>query len=107
MPEGQLRYDVADAIVRPEVDQLAGACKNFFSVQSWVDISNSNYCVTWATMNAPLIEIGGIRAEQPWMKSIGDLILDLLVCREQLLAYELQGGSRGAGDVQLFHSAPC
>jgi alpha-mannosidase len=70
VPEGQLRYDVADAIVRPEADQLAGACKNFFSVQSWVDISNSNYGVTWATMNAPLIEIGGIRAEQPWMKSI-------------------------------------
>jgi len=70
VPRGQLRYDVANAIVRPEADQLAGACKNFFSVQSWVDISNSNYGVTWATMNAPLIEIGGIRAEQPWMKSI-------------------------------------
>ena len=70
VPGGQLRYDVADAFVRPEVDQLAGACKNFFSVQSWVDISNSNYGVTWASPNAPLIEIGAITAEQPWMKSI-------------------------------------
>src|SRR5208283_5154583 len=70
VPGGQLRYDVANAVVRPESDQLAGACKNFFSVQSWVDISNSNYGVTWATANAPLIEIGGIRAEQPWMKSV-------------------------------------
>jgi len=70
VPGGQLRYDVANAVVRPEADQLAGACKNFFSVQSWVDISNGNYGVTWATANAPLIEIGGIRAEQPWMKSI-------------------------------------
>ncbi|MGC1649202.1 MAG: glycoside hydrolase family 38 C-terminal domain-containing protein [Candidatus Sulfotelmatobacter sp.] len=70
VPAGQLRYDVADGVVRPEADQLAGACKNFFSVQSWVDISNRDYGVTWATINAPLIEIGGITAEQPWMKSI-------------------------------------
>jgi alpha-mannosidase len=70
VPGGQLRYDVADSIIRPEADQLTGACKNFFSVQSWVDISNSNYGVTWATVNAPLIEIGAITAEQPWMKTI-------------------------------------
>jgi alpha-mannosidase len=65
-----LRYDVANGVVRSEKDQLAGACKNFFSVQSWVDISNSDYGVTWSTTNAPLVEIGGITAEQPWMKSI-------------------------------------
>ncbi|HEV2172872.1 MAG TPA: hypothetical protein VGR71_04860, partial [Nitrospira sp.] len=70
VPGGQLRYDVTDSIVRPEADQLIGSCKNFFSVQSWVDISNSNYGVTWATVNAPLIEIGAITAEQPWMKTI-------------------------------------
>jgi alpha-mannosidase len=70
VPGGLLRYDVADGVVRPEADQLAGACKNFFSVQSWVDISNSDYGVTWATANAPLIEIGAITAEQPWMKTI-------------------------------------
>jgi alpha-mannosidase len=70
VPEGQLRYDVADGVVRPETDQLAGACKNFFSVESWVDISNREYGVTWATANAPLVEIGEITAEQPWMKSI-------------------------------------
>ena len=70
VPGGQLRYDVADAFVRPETDQLAGACKNFFSVESWVDISNSDYGVTWASANAPLVEIGAITAEQLWMKSI-------------------------------------
>ena len=46
VPEGQLRYDVANGIVRPETDQLQGACRNFFSVQSWVDISNRKYGVT-------------------------------------------------------------
>jgi alpha-mannosidase len=70
VPGGQLRYDVANSVVRPELDQLAGACKNFFSIESWVDISNQDYGVTWATANAPMVEIGGITAEQPWMKSI-------------------------------------
>jgi hypothetical protein len=63
---GQLRYDVAYGIVRPESDQLLGSCKNFFSVQSWVDISNGEHGVTWTSPDAPLIEIGAITAEQPW-----------------------------------------
>ena len=67
---GQLRYDVAWGIVRPEQDQLPGSCKNFFSVQNFVDVSNSEFGVTWATPDASLIEIGAINAEKPWMKKI-------------------------------------
>ena len=70
VPSGELRYDVANAIVRPEQEQLTGACKNFFSVQSWVDVSNRETGLTWAAIDAPLIEIGAITAESPWMKSI-------------------------------------
>jgi len=70
VPNAEVRYDVADAIVRPEADQLAGACKNFFSVQSWVDVSNANCGVTLATPDAPLVEIGAITAEQPWKTDV-------------------------------------
>jgi alpha-mannosidase len=70
VPGGQLRYDVASGIVRPELDQIPGSCKNFFSVQSFVDVSNDQLGVTWATLDAPLIEVGGITAEQPWMRTI-------------------------------------
>lgn len=70
VPGAQVRYDVADAIVRPEADQLPGACKNFFSVVSWSDASNADYGVTLAVPDAPLIEIGAITAEQPWMRTI-------------------------------------
>jgi hypothetical protein len=66
--QGQLRYDVAHGIVRPEEDQLPGACKNFFSVQSWVDVSNDQRGITWATPDAPLIEIGAMTAEKRWLK---------------------------------------
>jgi hypothetical protein len=66
LPDAEVRYDVADAVVRPEIDQLPGSCKNFFSVQSWVDVSNADYGITLAVPDAPLIEIGEISAEQPW-----------------------------------------
>jgi len=70
IPNGILRYDVANSIVKPETDQIPGSCKNFFSVQSVVDVSNDTCGITWATPDAPLIEIGAINAEKPWMKTI-------------------------------------
>ena len=67
--DGQLRYDVAYGVVRPELDQLKGSCKNFFATQSWVDISNGDRGITWTSPDAPLIEIGSITAEQPWART--------------------------------------
>jgi alpha-mannosidase len=68
VPEGQVRYNVGFGVVRPELDQLPGACKNFFSIESWVDISDDQRGVTWASVDAPLIEIGTITAEKPWLE---------------------------------------
>jgi alpha-mannosidase len=62
VPAGVLRYDVPFGVVRPNEDQLDGSCKNWLAVQRWVDISNPDYGVTWATLDAPLIEIGAITA---------------------------------------------
>jgi alpha-mannosidase len=70
VPDGELRYDVAWGIVRPELEQIPGSCRNFFSVQSWVDVSNAERGVIWSTPDAPLIEIGSINAEKPWMSTI-------------------------------------
>jgi len=70
VPEGVMRMDIPWAVVRPETDQLPGACKNYFTVQRWVDISNAEYGVTWATPDAPLIEVGAITAD-PRGKTVG------------------------------------
>jgi hypothetical protein len=63
VPGGVLRMDVPWAVVRPEVDQLPGACKNYLTVGRWVDVSNDQYGVTWTTLDAPLIEIGDITVD--------------------------------------------
>jgi alpha-mannosidase len=62
VPDGVVRMDVPFAVVRPEADQLCGANRNFFSVQRWVDVSNQDYGITWATIDAPLVEIGAMTA---------------------------------------------
>jgi alpha-mannosidase len=70
VPGGRIRYDVADGIVEPEKDQLSGSCKNFFSIQHWIDVSNDQLGVSLVTLDAPLIEIGSITAESPWIESL-------------------------------------
>jgi alpha-mannosidase len=74
VPKGVMRMDTPWAVVRPEVDQLPGACKNYFTVQRWVDVSNSDYGVTWATVDSPLVEVGSItndpRGGVGWIKKV-------------------------------------
>jgi alpha-mannosidase len=63
IPDGEIRINSPWAVVQPERDQIKGACKNWFTVQRWVDISNENFGVTWATIDAPMVEVGDIRAD--------------------------------------------
>ena len=63
VPKGVMRMDTPWAVVRPETDQLPGACKNYLTIQRWVDVSNKQYGLTWATVDAPLIEIGEITSD--------------------------------------------
>ncbi|MFQ5806394.1 MAG: polysaccharide lyase family protein [Phycisphaerae bacterium] len=63
VPDGNVRMDMPWAVVRPERDQIVGACKNFFAIQRWVDVSNLDYGITWATIDAPLVQLGAIRTD--------------------------------------------
>lgn len=62
VPNPSVSMDVPWAVVRPEIDQISGACKNWFTVQRWVEIANKDYGVTWTTPDAPLVEIGAVTA---------------------------------------------
>ena len=60
VPDAQVRLDVGWAVIRPNEDQIPASCRNWFSVQRFVDVSNANYGVTLATLDAPMVEIGQI-----------------------------------------------
>jgi len=64
VPHGEMRIDLGIGILQPEINQLNGSCKDFTSVQRWVDISNDKKGITWTTVEAPLIEIGELINEE-------------------------------------------
>jgi hypothetical protein len=72
VPGGTVRMETPWAVVRPNLDQLPGSCHNWFTVQRWVDVSNAELGVTWAPVDAPLMEVGGITADL-----MGPVALDL------------------------------
>jgi hypothetical protein len=79
VPDGQVRLEVPFGIVRPDADQIPSACKNWFTVNRWADVANDRYGVTWVTLDAPLVQVGGLTANllnsQPnpevWRKHVG------------------------------------
>ena len=60
--QGQMRLEVPMGMMQPEKDQIPGSCKNWLEVGNWADVSNQKLGVTWVTLDAPLVEIGGITA---------------------------------------------
>ncbi|HID22747.1 MAG TPA: hypothetical protein EYP14_10150, partial [Planctomycetaceae bacterium] len=65
VPAGLIRLDIPWAVIRPETDQLPGACKNYFTVGRWVDVSNQRLGLTCAVIDAPMLEVGAIRVDVP------------------------------------------
>lgn len=61
----RVRLNSPGTVGEPDKDQLPGACKNWFCVERWVDVSNDGGGVTWATADAPLVQIGGLTANLP------------------------------------------
>ena len=62
VPEGQVRLDVPFGVVRPEQDQIPSACKNWLTIGRWADVANRDFGVTWVTLDAPLVQVGGVTA---------------------------------------------
>ncbi|MBI5394602.1 MAG: hypothetical protein HZA91_04820 [Verrucomicrobia bacterium] len=62
VPGGEMRLDVPLGVIRPEHDQMPSACKNWLTVGRWADVANKDFGVTWVTLDAPLVQVGGITA---------------------------------------------
>ncbi|HQO26794.1 MAG TPA: hypothetical protein PLK89_13865 [Acidobacteriota bacterium] len=60
VPDAVARLDLGWGFIRPEADQLPGACRDFFTIQRWADVSNQRHGVTWATVEAPLVSVGAM-----------------------------------------------
>lgn len=55
---GKIHFENAFGNYQPEIEQISGSNKNFFTVNNCIDISNENYGFTIASPDAPLFETG-------------------------------------------------
>ena len=62
VPGGGMLIDLPLGAMRPEQDQMASACKNWITVGRWINVANQDFGITWVTLDAPLVELGGITA---------------------------------------------
>lgn len=63
IPEGELTGGLALADFNPFTDQLPGACKNYFPVKNYIDISNDDWGVTLTTPELNMFQVGKIRTD--------------------------------------------
>jgi hypothetical protein len=71
LPQGRALMDIAWGAYRPEKDQLPGSCKNYFTIQRWVDVTTRDRGVTLFTPDAALAEVGRITTDANqtgWLK---------------------------------------
>jgi alpha-mannosidase len=63
VPGGEVRLELPlGGVIRPNVDQIDGSCKNWFVVGNWADVSADGRGVTWVTLDTPLVQLGGLTA---------------------------------------------
>lgn len=54
------RFEGTNSIIRPFVDQFPGSNTNYYTMQHWVDVSNGEIGVTFSSVEAHLVEFGGL-----------------------------------------------
>jgi hypothetical protein len=62
VPGGEMQLELPLAMIKPDADQMPSACKNWLTIGRWADVSNGQQGITWITLDAPLIQIGGLTA---------------------------------------------
>ena len=62
VPGGRMLVDLPIGAIHPETDLMPSACKNWLTAGRWADVANDDFGVTWTTLDAPLVEVGGITA---------------------------------------------
>ncbi|MBZ5563627.1 MAG: hypothetical protein LAP13_14555 [Acidobacteriia bacterium] len=62
-------YQIQNGWVRPNEDQLPGACREWFTTQNVVHVKDASYSIAWATPDAPLITLTDINRGN-WLKHL-------------------------------------
>ncbi len=58
VPDFTIRHELPGAVVEPIADQFNGSATDYYCIQHFTDLSNKNFGITLATVEAPLVEYG-------------------------------------------------
>jgi alpha-mannosidase len=58
-----VRIEIPSGVVRPEVDQLPGACRSWYAAQQFVIVSDASAAVVFSPIDSPLITLQDINRE--------------------------------------------
>ena len=58
LPDNRINIENAFGYYQPGFQQIKGSCKNFYTVNNYLDMSNNNFGMTIISPDAPLFEIG-------------------------------------------------
>jgi len=69
MDGGEFRFEIADGMMRPEVDQLPRTVRDWHTVQNWVELAGADHSVVWSSVEAPLVQFGDINTGK-WLRKL-------------------------------------
>ncbi|HWQ91750.1 MAG TPA: glycosyl hydrolase-related protein, partial [Clostridia bacterium] len=55
-----IEYQIQNGWVRPNADQMPGACREWFTPQNVVHVSDTDFSIAWATPDVPLVTLTDI-----------------------------------------------
>jgi hypothetical protein len=64
VPQSRWALDKAGGLMRPGLDQLPGTCCDYYTVLSGAAQVGRDFGIAWTTLDAPLIQIGGLKLWQ-------------------------------------------
>jgi len=64
LPQAIARIDLGSQAMVVGKDQLPGVCRDYFTVQQWVDFSNEEFGVTIAMPDNPMVQLGDFHFAQ-------------------------------------------
>lgn len=63
------QLESANAVYQPEVEQLPDTCRDWYSIQHGLGVSDGQDSVLWATREAPLVQLGRLRTGE-WARTL-------------------------------------
>ena len=106
----RFRADVNGIPFTPDEDQLQGTVRDWYPVGRWVDVSDGQRGVTLATLDAPLVHLGGITTGR-WARTLepeGSTVMSWALHNHWMVNFKAsQGGEIPLRYRLTTHAGPC